>query len=185
MLARANSCRNCKIGDTEAGAIATAISRNRSFRIVNLDFNKIADEGAVAIANALKENGLIHELTLRSNRIGDIGARALVECPSLAKFKYVGPYACVVSILSGLLTSCTVNEASMLQSHVAPKICHNAHSFVLISRIFCSLRENRVGKLGAIAIANALQQNTRIRELKYDNWHVSKPTRIMGPKTAS
>eukprot|EP00041_Stephanoeca_diplocostata_P028610 m.821782 g.821782 ORF g.821782 m.821782 type:complete len:709 (-) comp23402_c0_seq19:1497-3623(-) len=133
------SCRNCKIGDTEAGAIATAISRNRSFRIVNLDFNKIADEGAVAIANALKENGLIHELTLRSNRIGDIGARALVECPSLAKFNLrenrVGKLG-AIAIANALQQNTRIRELN--------------------------LQSNCIGDTGAVAIAKALPFNNKV-----------------------
>ena len=58
-----------QIGDTEAAAIAQALSSNSTFTSLSLSGNKIGETGAASIAQALTSNSTLTSLDLDRNHV--------------------------------------------------------------------------------------------------------------------
>ena len=143
-----------QIGDSGAGALATALQHNTTLLFLNLPHNNICDSGLSALPTALQHNSTLISLNLSFNKICQSGASAL------------GTALQTNSTLTTLyLHSNNIDDSGA--NALATTLQHNSTLGAL------SLSYNNIGEWGWRALAIALQTNSALTHLDIFNQHDS------------
>ena len=70
---------DCRIDDSGAKEMASALKENSRLQALSLSFNEIGAEGARSLASALKTNSALQKLDLSLMQLGDAGAASLAS----------------------------------------------------------------------------------------------------------
>ena len=127
--------------------LAKAIAKSETLLHLNLSSNQIGVEGAHALAEALEVNRSLQSLYLTNNQVGDEGAIALAKV--LKEKNQILHKLCLEGNAVGDLGAASLAE--------------------LVKKLrYLNLRLNEIGDMGAIALANALEQHPKLHYLNLE-----------------
>lgn len=141
--------RDTKITDVDVALFADLLSENTSLQLLDLSYNKIGYLGAVDLARMLSHNSDLRELNLEWNEFGTAG--------------------CVHILKEGLLMNNTIKTFNLSNcglDDVCAQLLAQIMSENAIEEIIVA--NNRVGPVGAEAIARGLQTTSALTTLVVD-----------------
>eukprot|EP00808_Paulinella_micropora_P016661 g38207.t1 len=163
------------LGDEGITHLAAALAHNTSLHTLILRDNFFGDPGCAALATALRQNKSLTELVVRCNQITDDGA------------------ACFASVLSQANRSLQLLDLShafggfsSVETHIHVKGAQELAK--MLASPTCALRVLKLnfqplGLQGLQAIAAALAQNVRLRELQLDGCLEEEPEALRAFQT--
>eukprot|EP00986_Skeletonema_menzelii_P010240 scaffold4939_cov149-Skeletonema_menzelii.AAC.13 len=127
--------------------------RDDDFRVTGIDMTgrEIGDKGAMRLAEALSDNTQVRQLWLRACKIGDEGAKALASCLE-QNMAIVDLYLAKNSIGDEGVTA--IADALGLSN---------------LTLVTIELDDNRVGDKGIDALTRAMERNTSVLEVTFEN----------------
>lgn len=158
------SLRNCNITDKAVQSLADCLQRNSILTALHLDANRISREGCATLSTALIKNETLSVLTL--NRNNDLGDKGVVYLMNALEHNS--------KLLTLEVKDCGVHEnrLNQIESILADRqMDSNFES--LLERLRdddyrvtgIDLTGRRIGDEGAIRLAEALSDNTQVRQL--------------------
>ena len=147
--------RSCALVDAHGVALAEALTRNATLRVLILRDTSFTDSAASALARALRTHSALETLKLPRSAIGDVGASA-----------FGGALEVNASLATLSLNSTRVGDGG------ATALAHGLAANRTLRTL--NLRKNAIGDAGAVAIGDALARNARsaLRELDLGSCHV-------------
>ena len=158
------SLRKCNISDRAVKSLAECLQRNTTLTALHLDANRISQEGCAILSTALIKNETLSVLTLNQNQ--DLGDKGVAYLMNALEHN--------TSLLTLEVKQCGVHEKRMnrleailadrqLDSHFESLLLRLKDDDFRVSGIDMSGRQ--IGDKGAIRLADALTDNTQVRQL--------------------
>ncbi|KAI3660997.1 hypothetical protein MP638_004773 [Amoeboaphelidium occidentale] len=156
-----------------AKALAEALIKNTALLQLSLGSNDIGDEGAEAFAEALKINAKLQHLDLSHNKISHQGAKYLAEAMKVhAAVQYLNLRGNKLRnegaiYLAGALNYLSLHDLKHVQKISGGEIIKAFLENLKIGTgaLHLHLGLNEIGDDGAIALGEALKNNTRVQTL--------------------
>ncbi|KAL9188584.1 hypothetical protein ACHAXT_006962 [Thalassiosira profunda] len=161
------SLRNCNVGDAGAAKLGDMLSKNGTLSELHLDSNSIGAEGAAALSTALITNESLAALTLNDNpAMGDKGVSYLVGA-----LEHNATLRTLAVHNTGASKGRLAQIDDLLRDRQADEVDANFEG--LLERLKdddfrvtgIDLSGRRIGDKGAVRLAEALADNTMVRQL--------------------
>ena len=138
------------------GKLATAIAKNTTIKVLDLQHNNISYQGIKLLADTLKENKTITHLSLGNNNIGDEGAEYIAD------------------MLAG---NKSLQWIGLGNNNIGDKGAESIAASLVVNTGICGiwLRKNKIGDQGAEKLVDAFESNHSIETLAllYGNNNIS------------
>jgi Ran GTPase-activating protein (RanGAP) involved in mRNA processing and transport len=176
-------------------AISKMLLRNKNLTTLNFADNQLGPEGSVLVIKALKKNRFVKTLSLKANAIGEAGAIALSDLLrsststlttldlgfnniSLNSEEEGG----IAAIAKAIKTNERITILSLAHNYIKEAgIILFAKDAILKKRSLTELdlSQNRIGRLGARAVSDALRKNGYLRQLGLEENGIDSDTADM------
>jgi len=152
---------NVAVTDPIVDILGDIVAHSNYIKILALPTNLVSEKGAVRLADAMLLNSSLEELDLSKNSIGDGGlskiANAIHRHPKLKRLALKANKISDVGVKE--LVNCLILSADS-NEHV--------HNFPVLE-----LEENQIGDEGADAIANLIEKNKSVSEIRLNDNFIS------------